>query len=140
MSAQVYSVPGQTEGRRKAFLDWKTIDLSHKRSLTCVGNVNYHKSVNHPIPTTRANMKRPGNFQNKSVSSPFSWLFRYTLLVQTEWEKKAFFEGCKKRGHIVWLLPRALSAPPPLFLGGRFVDRFQNISKVKNPAISKRKV
>ena len=72
MSAQVYSVPGQTEGRRKAFLDWKTIDLSHKRSLTCVGNVNYHKSVNHLIPTTRANMKRPGNFQNKSVSSPFS--------------------------------------------------------------------
>ena len=72
MSAQVDSVPDQSEGRRKAFLEWKTIVLPHKRSLTCVGNVNYNKSVNHAIPTTRANMKRPGNFQNKSVSSPFS--------------------------------------------------------------------
>ena len=28
MSARVYSVPGQTEGRTKAFLEWKSIDLS----------------------------------------------------------------------------------------------------------------
>ena len=34
MSAQVYSVPGQTEGRSKAFLEWKSIDLSHELSLT----------------------------------------------------------------------------------------------------------
>ena len=51
MSAQVYSVPGQTKGRRKAFLEWKSIDLSSKLSLTCGGNVNYYKSVHHPIPT-----------------------------------------------------------------------------------------
>ena len=51
MSAQVYSVPGQTEGRRKAFLEWKSIDLSYELSLTCRGNVNYYKSVHHPIPT-----------------------------------------------------------------------------------------
>ena len=51
MSAQVYSVPGQTEGRSKAFLEWKSIDLSHELSLTCGGNVNYYKSVHHPIPT-----------------------------------------------------------------------------------------
>ena len=51
MSAQVYSVPGQTEGRRKAFLEWKNIDLSYELSLTCGGNVNYYKSVHHPIPT-----------------------------------------------------------------------------------------
>ena len=51
MSAQVYSVPGQTEGRRKAFLEWKSIDLSYELSLTCGGNVNYYKSVHHPIPT-----------------------------------------------------------------------------------------
>ena len=49
MSAQVYSVPGQTEGRSKAFLEWKSIDLSHELSLTCGGNVNYYKSVHHPI-------------------------------------------------------------------------------------------
>ena len=51
MSAQVYSVPGQTEGRRKALLEWKSIDLSYELSLTCGGNVNYYKSVHHPIPT-----------------------------------------------------------------------------------------
>ena len=51
MSAQVYSVPGQTEGKRKAFLEWKNIDLSYELSLTCGGNVNYYKSVHHPIPT-----------------------------------------------------------------------------------------
>ena len=52
MSAQVYSVPGQTEGRRKAFLEWKSIDFSYELSLTCGGNVNFYKSVHHPIPTS----------------------------------------------------------------------------------------
>ena len=47
MSAQVYSVPGQTEGRKKAVLEWTSIDLS----LTCGDNVNYYKSVHHPIST-----------------------------------------------------------------------------------------
>ena len=71
MSAQVYYVPDQTEGRRKAFLEWKTIDFSSKLSFTCGGNVNYHKSVHQTIPTC-GNRKHPGNFQNKSVSSPFN--------------------------------------------------------------------
>ena len=35
------------------------------------GNVNYYKSVHHLIPT-HENKKHPGNFENKSVSSPFS--------------------------------------------------------------------
>ena len=35
MSAQVYSVPSQTEGRSKAFLEWKSIDLSRELSLAC---------------------------------------------------------------------------------------------------------
>ena len=51
MSAQVYSVPGQTEGKRKAFFEWKSIELSCELSLTCWVNVNYYKSVHHPIPT-----------------------------------------------------------------------------------------
>ena len=51
MSAQVYFVSGQTEGRRKAFWEWISIDLSSKLSLTCGGSVNYYKSVHHPIPT-----------------------------------------------------------------------------------------
>ena len=51
MSAQVQSVPGKTERRIKAFLEWKSIDLSHELSSTCGVNVNYYKSVHHPIPT-----------------------------------------------------------------------------------------
>ena len=43
MSARVYSVPGQNEERRKAFLEWTNIDLS--------SNVNCYKSVHHPILT-----------------------------------------------------------------------------------------
>ena len=51
MSAQGYSVSGQTEGRRKAFLERTSIDLSSKLSLAYGGNVNYYKSVHHPITT-----------------------------------------------------------------------------------------
>ena len=51
MNAQVYSVPGQTEGRRKVFLESKSIDLSSKLSLTYGGNINYYKSVHHHILT-----------------------------------------------------------------------------------------
>ena len=71
MSAQEYSVPGQTEGRGKAFLGWKSIDLFHELSPTCGGNVNYYKSVHQPFPTCE-NREHSGNFQNESVSSPFS--------------------------------------------------------------------
>ena len=71
MIAQVYSVPGQTEGIRKAFLEWKSIDLSYELSLKCGYNANYYKSVHHPIPTSE-NREHPGNFQNKSVSSAFN--------------------------------------------------------------------
>ena len=65
MSAQVYSVPGQTKGRRKIFLELASIDLSSKLSLTCEDNANYYKCVHHPIPTlpveignTQANLKK----------------------------------------------------------------------------------
>ena len=49
MGAQAYSVSRQTEGRRKAFLEWTTKDLSSKLSLICGGNVNYCKTFHHPI-------------------------------------------------------------------------------------------
>ena len=39
MVGQVYSVPGYTEGKTKALLEWKSIDLSSKLSLICGGNV-----------------------------------------------------------------------------------------------------
>ena len=59
MRAQVFSVPGQTNGRIKAFLKWGG------------GNVNYYKSVYHPI-RTGGSREQHGNFQNISVTSPFS--------------------------------------------------------------------
>ena len=71
MNAQVYSVPGQTKGKSNAFLEWTSVDLSSELSPTCEGNVNYYKNVHHPIPT-RGNREYPGNFQNKSISSPIS--------------------------------------------------------------------
>ena len=51
MSAQANSVPGQTEGRREAFLGLTSIDISSKLSLSCGSNVNYYKSVHRAIPT-----------------------------------------------------------------------------------------
>ena len=51
MSAQVYSVPSKTEGRRKALWEWKGIKLS----FTCGGN---------PIPTCE-NIEHSGNVENK---------------------------------------------------------------------------
>ena len=51
MSAQVYFVPGQTEGIRKASLEWTNTEPSFKLSLTRGANVNYYKSVHHPVPT-----------------------------------------------------------------------------------------
>ena len=59
MSVQVYSVPGQTEGRRKVLLEWKSIGLSYELSLTCEGNVNSHKNVHHSI-LTRENKEHSG--------------------------------------------------------------------------------
>ena len=52
MSAQVCSVSDQTEGRSKAFLGWKSIDLSHEH----VGVMLTVTSVHQPIPTRRENM------------------------------------------------------------------------------------
>ena len=87
----LYSVPGQTEGRSKTFLEWKSIDLSHELSLTCGGNVNYYKSVHQPIPT-RENREHPGNIQNKSVSSAFNWVLSFYFL---KWNR--YFSAYKRK-------------------------------------------
>ena len=63
MSAQVHSVPGQTEVRRKAFLEWE----KHSLILGRGGNVNYYKSVHHLI-LTQENREHPSNFENKPVA------------------------------------------------------------------------
>ena len=99
MSAQEYSVPGQTERRKKAFLEWKSIDLSSKVPLTCGGNLNYFKSVHQFIPT-RGNREHSGIFQNKSVSSFFNWVSRYILfLAKLKRRGRTFSEGARRGPH-----------------------------------------
>ena len=106
MSGQVYSFSDQTKRRRKAFLEWKSIDLSYKLNLLHVRVVN--KSVHHSIPT-RGNREHPGNFQNKSVSSPFNWVSRYILfLAKLKGRGRPFSKGARRGGHIVRLPSRAL--------------------------------
>ena len=81
MSALVYSVPGQTEGRNKTFLERKSIDLhgiSQCLLTTCGVNVNYYKTVHQPIPT-RENKEHPGNFQSESIRSAFNEFCHFTL-------------------------------------------------------------
>ena len=101
MSAQVYSVSGKTEGRRKAFLEWKSYQLY----LTCGGNVNYYKKVHHPIPT-RENRVHPGNFQYKSVSSAFSWVSRYNVFLAKLKRRGRHFLRGERRGATLWDYPQ----------------------------------
>ena len=91
--------------RRKVFLEWKSIDLSYKLSLTCKGNVSYYKSVHLPI-ATRGSRKHPGNFQNKSVSSPFNWVSSYILyLVKLKGRGRFFLKG-GRRAATLWDYPQ----------------------------------
>ena len=103
MSVQVYSVPGQTEGSRKEFLKWTSIDLPSKLSLTSGGNVNYYKNVHHPIPTLPVGIgKNPGNSQNKSLRSPFISVSKYFLfLAKLKGRGRHFLEGSRK-GATLW--------------------------------------
>ena len=80
----------------KVFLKWKSIDLSNKQSLTCGGNVNYYKSVHNPVPTHR-NREHPGNFQNKSVSSPFNWVFYILFFAKLKGRGRPFLKGTGRR-------------------------------------------
>ena len=105
MSVQVYSVPGQTEGRRKAFLEWKNIDLYYKLSLTYGGNVNYYKSAHKPLPTC-GNRVHPDNFQNKSITPPFSWVAKCILfLVKLKGRGRLFSKGART-GITLWDYPQ----------------------------------
>ena len=63
-------------------------------------NVNYYKSVPHPIPT-RKNREHPANFQNKSVSSAFNWVSSYILFL-------AKLKGARREATFARLPSRAL--------------------------------
>ena len=77
-------------------------------SLTCGDNVKYYKSVHLPISNLE-NSEHPGNFENKSVSSPFIWVSRYILfLAKLKGRGMPYFKGCNKRDCILRLPLRAL--------------------------------
>ena len=88
-----------SEVRGKAFLKWKSIDLSSKLSLTNGGNVNYYKSVHHPIPILPVGTGTPWQFSKQISELSFQLSFLIcSLLAQTEGERKTFFwmEGAKR--------------------------------------------
>ena len=106
-SAQAYSVSGQTEGRKKVFLEWTSINLSSKLSLTFGGNVNYHKSVHHPIPTLPVGIRNTQEiFKTNQNSSPFNWVSRYVLfLAKVKGKGRPSLEGAT-RGATLWDYPQ----------------------------------
>ena len=99
MIAQVYSVPGQTERRRKSLLEWTSIDLSSKLSLTCGSNVT---SID--VFIILFILVRIGNtlaiFKQISKLSFQLSIQVYSLFGQTEGERKAFFGDCPQE-HLV---------------------------------------
>ena len=72
------------------------------------GNVNYYKSVRHPIPTLpfgNREVTAPSVFKiNQYINSPFNWVSRYVLfLPRLKGKERPFFDGCKKGYHIAIL-------------------------------------
>ena len=108
MSAQIYSIPGQTEGMRKAFLEWTGIDWSSKLSLTCGGNVNYYKSVHPPIATLgTGNGEHPGNFKKKKISKVSFQMSAERIRSMAKLKRKGnpFLEGARM-GAALWDCPQ----------------------------------
>ena len=82
------------KGEEKPFWNGKSWTYSMNYLLHVLSpNVNYCKSVDHPIPT-RENRELLGKV--------------YSLLSQTEGERKVFLGDWKKGSHIVRVPPRAL--------------------------------
>ena len=82
--------------RGKTCLKWtKSIYLSLNYILpTYRGNVNYYKSVHHPIPTLPVGTGSTlAIFKISKLSFQLSFQI-YSFLAQTEGERQVFLEGC----------------------------------------------
>ena len=109
MIIQIYSVPGQTEGTWNVFLEWTSIDLSSKLSLTCGGNVNYYKSVHHAILTLGIGQGTPRQFSKQISNHSFHLSIQVcSLLGQSKEGQEGFFGEYKQEGQILRLHPRVL--------------------------------
>ena len=97
MSIQVYSVPGQTEVRRKAFLERTSIDLSSILYLKCGVMFATIKVFIILLLLCLWEQGKPWQF-SKQISKLFFRLSVkvHSFLGQTEKERKAFFGGCKR--------------------------------------------
>ena len=77
-----------------ARLEWTSIDLSSKLSLTSGDNVNCYQCSSSYSFSDCGNNEHPGNFQNKSVSSPFNWVSRFILFLTNKKRRgRPFLEG-----------------------------------------------
>ena len=96
--------------RGKAFLKRKSIDLSYKLSLINGSNVNYYKSVHHPIPThpvgTGSTLEISKTDQQTLLSTEFPDIF--ASCPNRRRKKERFWKDAKKGDHIVRLSPRVL--------------------------------
>ena len=90
-------------------MEWISIDLSPKLSFTCGGNVNYYKSVYHSIPTLPVGIGTSWQMSRQISKLSFQLNAQiYSLLGQTEGERKAFLDGARRGGRIVRLPPKTL--------------------------------
>ena len=91
---------------------WVPSQVMRKRRPLWSGQayVNYYKSVHHPIFLLCLwEQGTPWQFSKQISKLSFQLSFQiYSLLDQTERERKVLFGGCKKGDHIVRLCPRAL--------------------------------
>ena len=105
----VYSVPGQIEGGKKAFLERKAQ----------VYPLNYHLYVGLMLAVTKGfiilfllclwEQGTSQQFSKQMCKLSFQLSVQiYSPFGQTEEERKAFFGGCKKGGGVVRLTPRVL--------------------------------
>ena len=86
----------KTEGRWKGFLEWTSIDLSSKSSLTCGGNFNYYKSVHHPIPTLTVGI---GTTQAIFKTNQQALLSTECPGLFSSWRGRPFLEGPRRGPH-----------------------------------------
>ena len=79
-------------------MEWTSIDLSSKLSVTCKGSVKCYKSVKIPIFTLPVEIGNTLAILKTSQQALFSIAKVYSLFGQTEGEWRDFFGGCKKGG------------------------------------------
>ena len=80
-------------------MEWTSINLFSKLSLTYGGNVNYYKNVHHPIPTPPDGI---GNtqavFKTNRYAPPFSRVSKYVFFfAKVKGKGRSFSEDARRR-------------------------------------------